>query len=214
MIAIIDYEAGNLNSVYKALELAAKKSGLKTDICITSSVKKIKEADAIVFPGVGAFGEAMKNLKKYKLVQPIRDAVNSKKPFLAVCVGLQLLFDKSYEKGTHKGLGIFKGEVKKFDLPSKYKIPHMGWNSVEVGKKDCALFKNIPKDSFFYFVHSYYVETKDRRINKIYSKYGKKFAAGICKDNVYAVQFHPEKSQTQGLKLLENFCRIVKRGKK
>ncbi|MFH1715424.1 MAG: imidazole glycerol phosphate synthase subunit HisH [Elusimicrobiota bacterium] len=209
MIALIDYGMGNLNSVSKALDLAVSNIGSSQEIKITSANKDILNADAVVLPGVGAFGQAIENLKNLRLINSITEAYNSQKPFLGVCLGLQLLFEKSYEHGMHKGLGLIKGEVRKFELPSKYKIPHMGWNLVSPSTKN-ALFAGIPADSYFYFVHSYYVQTNDKTINKMLTKYGKNFCSGVYNDFLCAVQFHPEKSQSSGIKLLENFCKRIK----
>ena len=209
MIAIIDYGMGNLNSVSKALALAARNTGLSDKIEIIKSAKDIAKANAVVLPGVGAFGQAMKNLKERNLIDAIKAAYVSKKPFLGLCLGLQLLFEKSYEHGECKGLGLLKGEVKKFVLPAKYKIPHMGWNMVNP-KNNTQLFKGIGKDAYFYFVHSYYVQTNDKSINKMVTKYSKDFCSGVYNDSLCAVQFHPEKSQAVGIKLLENFCKGIK----
>jgi imidazole glycerol-phosphate synthase subunit HisH len=208
MITVIDYGLGNLNSVYKALIYANNSSGLKEKIIITRSKEKINKAKAIILPGVGAVDNAIHNLRKFKIENIIKKKIESGTLFLGICLGFQMLFEKSFENGIHDGLGILKGNVKKFDLPKSYKIPHMGWNTVSAPK--CPILKNISDESYFYFVHSYYVEVKDKNIGIMYTNYGKKFASGIFKDNIYGVQFHPEKSQKAGLKLLENFCKTIK----
>ena len=204
MISIIDYGMGNLASVQKALELALSNKKINQKILITSDRQIIEQADAIVLPGVGAFGIAMKHLKELGLVDVIKDvALVQKKPFLGICLGYQLLFDKSYEEGEYDGLGIIHGEVKKFDESMGLKIPHMGWNTVDFGGGTSNLY--------FYFVHSYYADVRETNANQkiFWTEYGIKFAAGIQKDNIFGVQFHPEKSQTNGIKLLENWCREI-----
>jgi imidazole glycerol-phosphate synthase subunit HisH len=208
MITVVDYGLGNLNSVYKALLHANSSSGLNEKIIITRSKEKINKANAIILPGVGAVDNAVHNLRKFKIENIIKNKIKSGTLFLGICLGFQMLFEKSFENGIHNGLGILKGSVKKFNLPKSYKIPHMGWNTVYSSK--CPILKNISNESYFYFVHSYYAEVKDKNIGIMYTNYGKKFASGIFKDNIYGVQFHPEKSQKAGLKLLENFCKIAK----
>ncbi|MDD5423569.1 MAG: imidazole glycerol phosphate synthase subunit HisH [Candidatus Omnitrophica bacterium] len=207
MIAVIDYKMGNLRSVQKALEVV----GAKTKV--TSDPLDLKKSDKIVFPGVGSFGEAMKELKKLKLVEPIKDAIGQGKPFLGLCLGLQLLFEKSEEAPGVKGLGILKGEAKKFKFKTNaMKIPHMGWNNVTIAVKQKAqsakIFKNVPDGSYMYFVHSYYVKPKDKSVILTTTDYGMDFVSGVCKDNVYGFQFHPEKSQQAGLRILKNFVRL------
>jgi len=212
MIAIIDYGMGNLKSVSKAFETIGKK------VEVTNNPKVIKKAEAIILPGVGAFGRGMDNLKKLKLIPLIYEVVKEDKPILGICLGLQLLFTKSYEHGIHKGLDIIKGEVKRF---KGVKIPHMGWNQVKIRKPETSaegrsaygrrnqkpeLFKDIPDNSYFYFVHSYYVVPDDKRIISATTGYGQEFASAIVKDKIFGVQFHPEKSGESGLKFLENFC--------
>jgi len=199
MIAVIDYGMGNLHSVRKALEVVG--AGAK----VSSSAKDILKADKIVFPGVGSFGEAMKELKRRKLVQPIKDAIAEGKPFLGLCLGLQLLFERSEEAPGVKGLGVLKGEVKRFKLKG-FKVPHMGWNSIKNKRSD--IFDKVPDNSYMYFVHSYYVKPKDKKVVLSTTSYGIDFASGVCKDNVYAFQFHPEKSQALGLKILKNFVEL------
>lgn len=198
MIAVIDYNMGNLRSVAKALEL------LDAKVIVTSDIKLIKKADKIVFPGVGAFGDAMIELKKLNLIDTLKEEI-FKKPFLGICLGLELLFEGSEEAKDVKGLSIFKGSVKRFSR--KVKIPHMGWNQIMI-KKGCPIFKNIPDNTFMYFCHSYYVAPSDKNIIATQTKYDLDFVSAVAKDNIFAVQFHPEKSQKIGLKLLENFIKL------
>ena len=199
-IVLIDYGMGNLHSVGKALE----KSGAK--VKISSNPKDILKADKLVLPGVGAFKEAMRELKKRKLIKPIIQHIKKGKVFLGLCLGLQLLFEESEEGGRVKGLNILKGCVKKFS--AKLKIPHMGWNQIKIKKNNCPLFKNIQDKSYLYFVHSYYAAPKDKAIIAAVTNYGINFTSVVWKDNTYAFQGHPEKSQRLGLKILENFVRL------
>jgi len=204
-IAVIDYGLGNLRSVAKALEVSGAK------IVVTNNPAKISKAKAIVFPGVGAFKKGMDNLNELKILPVLLKSIEAGVPFLGLCLGLQLLFSESEEYGTHKGFGIIKGKVKKFD--NRLKVPHMGWNQVgkiENTKQKADLFKGIPDSSFFYFVHSYYVEPEDKNIIVGTTDYGIKFASAINKDNIWGLQFHPEKSSTIGLKVLENFVKYAK----
>ena len=192
---------GNLRSVQKAFEFIGKKA------VVTSDRKKIEKSSLVVLPGVGSFDAAMKNLKKLNLISAIKKAVQvEKKPYLGLCLGLQLLFEKSAE-GNSKGLGILKGEVKKFDLKKGLKIPHMGWNNVKlkVISEKLKFFKNIKDNSYFYFVHSYYVKPKDKKIIATTTNYGIDFSSSILIENIFATQFHPEKSQSNGLRLLKNY---------
>ena len=200
MIAVIDYGMGNLRSVHKALEVVGGNAK------ITSRLKDLKNAAKLVFPGVGAFGEAMKELKCLNLIQPIKDAINEGKYFLGLCLGLQLLFERSDEAPGVKGLSVLKGEVKRFDFTIRsLKVPHMGWNNIAQNSK---ILKDVPDGSYMYFVHSYYVVPKERNIILTTTKYGIEFISGIQKDNIYGLQFHPEKSQDLGLKILRNFVRL------
>ena len=205
MIVVIDYGMGNLHSVRKALEVVGAK------VRVSSRAEEILKADKIVFPGVGSFGEAMKELNRRKLVKPIKDAIAGGKPFLGLCLGLQLLFERSEEAPGVKGLGILKGDVKRFGVKG-LKVPHMGWNNIAFSYQPSAfslrILKSVPKGSYMYFVHSYYVKPKDKRIVLTTTNYGIDFVSGVCKDNVYAFQFHPEKSQALGLKILKNFVRL------
>lgn len=202
MIAIIDYGMGNLRSVEKALQV----SGAKTKV--TSSPKDIERCDKIVFPGVGAFGGAMRELKRRGLDAAIKSSISDGKLFLGLCLGLQLLFERSEEAPGVKGLGVLKGPVRKFSF-KKYalKVPHMGWNSIghRQKTKGRSLMKDIPDGSYMYFVHSYYADPEDREAVLTTTDYGIKFVSGVAKDNVFGLQFHPEKSQDMGLKILSNF---------
>ncbi|OSS41489.1 Imidazole glycerol phosphate synthase amidotransferase subunit [Desulfurella amilsii] len=199
MIAVIDYDAGNVASVTKAIE----KAGYQT--YLTKDPKTIKNSSGVVLPGVGAFGDCIDKLKKYNLIDSILESIESKKPFLGICVGFQLLFEEGYEFGIHKGLGIFKGSCVKFTPNANQKVPHMGWNTVYYTKV-CKLFDGIKNNSYFYFVHSYYTDSDDNCAAK--TDYICTFTSASQKDNVYGVQFHPEKSQILGLKIYENFCRM------
>ncbi|MEI7905095.1 MAG: imidazole glycerol phosphate synthase subunit HisH [Candidatus Firestonebacteria bacterium] len=203
VIAVIDYGMGNLLSVSKALALMHK------DVIVTDNRIKIMDASAIVLPGVGAFNDAMRNLARLKLVKPVQDAVASGKPYLGICLGLQLLFTKSRENGIWEGLNIIKGEVLCFPKKAGLKVPQIGWNSIKKAKK-CALFTGVKDNSFVYFVHSYYGEPEDKSLISAYTVYGKKFASAVNRDNINAVQFHPEKSQKTGLTILGNFVKMIK----
>ncbi len=202
MIAVVDYGMGNLRSVSKALEHVGAK------VKVSDRAQDLKEASGIVLPGVGAFKDAVRNLKGKGLWEAIVKEVERGKPLLGICLGLQLLFEKSYEFGKNEGFGFIKGEVVKFELPKEYKIPHMGWNQV-YRRKESSLLKGIKEGDFFYFVHSYYVKPKERETTLTETDYGIYFTSSVEKENVFGVQFHPEKSQRVGLKLLENFLRIV-----
>ncbi len=197
MIAIIDYGMGNLRSVQKALEHA----GATTSI-VTSS-ESVLAADKLVLPGVGAMAPAMDKLRKLNLIDPIHTFARSGKPFLGICLGYQLFFDSSMEGGTVKGLGILPGTVERF--PSTVKVPQMGWNQLSIVAKDCLMYKGIEDGSAVYFCHSYYVKPMDSAVIATTTDYGLEYASSICADNIWGVQFHPEKSQSIGLKLLENF---------
>jgi imidazole glycerol phosphate synthase glutamine amidotransferase subunit len=196
MIAIIDYGAGNIQSVKNALDY------LKVKNKITDNVEDILKADKVIFPGVGAFGDVMNALDEKGLTKPIRTAIQ-KKPYLGICLGLQVLFEESEESPDIKGLGIFKGKVKKFKSKT-LKIPQIGWNSIKINKKNPILNK-VNDNSYFYFVHSYYVDPKDKDIILTKTDYGEEFVSGIVKDNIIGIQFHPERSGEVGLQLLKNF---------
>ena len=200
MIAIIDYGAGNLQSVKNALDFIRVKSK------ITTKPEDIDKANKIILPGVGSFGDIINYLEKNKLTDVIKKNILNGKPYLGICLGLQILFEKSEENKEVKGLGIFKGNVVKF-RSKNLKIPQIGWNSITINKKD-SLLNNIKNNSYFYFVHSYYVKPKDSSIVLTETGYGIKFTSGVAKDNIYGVQFHPERSGEIGLKILENFLAI------
>ncbi|MFH1995789.1 MAG: imidazole glycerol phosphate synthase subunit HisH [Candidatus Omnitrophota bacterium] len=221
MIVIVDYGMGNLRSIQKAVEAVGGGA------IVSSKPGDIARATKIILPGVGAFGDAMKELKKLRLIKPLKKAVASGAPFLGLCLGLQLLFERSEEAPGVRGLGIIKGSVKKFPFGKKLrrdlKVPHMGWNTVQVAscqlpvaskknkknkKKNSDLLKGVPKNAHMYFVHSYYVTPKDNAIIYLTTEYGFRFVSGIQKDNVYAFQFHPEKSQKNGLRILRNFVAV------
>jgi glutamine amidotransferase len=201
MIAIIDYEMGNLRSVQKGFEKVGHAA------TITSDPAVLADAEKIVLPGVGAFRDAIGALRERKLVEPIRAAVESGKPFLGICLGLQLLFDKSYEDGEYEGLGIVPGEVVRFQVPRELKVPHMGWNQVKFACRR-PVFEGVEDGAYYYFVHSYYVVPQDASVIATETDYGRPFCSSIWRDNLYAVQFHPEKSQAAGLRLLKNFAEL------
>ena len=196
MIAVIDYGMGNLRSVQKGFE----KVGF--DAVVSAEREVIENASHLVLPGVGAFKDCMHNLEERGLVEPVLKGIEKGKPFLGICLGLQLLFEKSEEFGAHKGLGLIKGKVARFPK-SDLKVPHMGWNSIKK-LSDTPLLKQIDDNSFFYFVHSYYVIPEDN-VTATSTEYGLEFTSSIIKDNIFACQFHPEKSQKEGLKILKAF---------
>jgi len=202
MIAIIDYQMGNLRSVQKAFERGGHAAA------ITSDPGVIAQASRIVLPGVGAFADAIAELKRRELVEPILEAIAANKPFLGICLGLQLLFEQGYEDGVHEGLGVIPGEVRKFDIPSEYKVPHMGWNSVYWPRRP-PIFEGLDEGCYFYFVHSYYVAPADLDVVAGTASYPEPFCAAVWRDNLFATQFHPEKSQTAGLQVLKNFAELT-----
>ena len=199
MIAVVDYQMGNLRSVQKGFERVGHEA------VIVSDPSEILRADRIVLPGVGAFGDAMAELRRRDLVEPICESIEAGKPFLGICLGLQLLFDVSYEGGEHSGLGVLPGKVVRFELPDTYKVPHMGWNQARI-VRESKLLEPITNDTHFYFVHSYYVVPQDREVVTIETEYHKPFCAMVARDNLFATQFHPEKSQQNGLALLKSFA--------
>ena len=201
MIAIIDYDAGNIKSVEKALV------SLGQDVVLTRDRETILGADKIILPGVGAFGDAMNHLKEYGLVEVIKEAVEKKIPFLGICLGLQLLFESSEESPGVEGLGILRGKILRIPDKEGLKIPHMGWNSLEL-KNDGRLFKGLEDEPYVYFVHSYYLKAEDESIVKAATSYSTYIHASVEDGNVFACQFHPEKSSTVGLKILENFANL------
>lgn len=199
MIAVIDYGVGNLFSVEKALNAAGGET------VVTNDANIVKSADKLVLPGVGAFGDCMKNLESTGLVDIIKEEISNKKPLLGICVGLQLLFEDSEESPGVRGLGIFKGSIKKID-PKGAKLPHIGWNSLDITgiKGDIDLFKNLSDNSYVYFVHSFHADARENIISAT-TEYGEKITAAVAEENVVATQFHPEKSGDVGLKILRNF---------
>lgn len=201
MIAILDYDAGNLKSVEKALKFLGQES------VVTRDRKEILAADKVILPGVGAFGVAMENLKKYELDKVIKEVVEKKTPFLGICLGLQLLFEGSEESSGVEGLHILDGEIVKIPEAPGLKIPHIGWNSLQL-QNDGRLFQGIPQETFVYFVHSFYLKAREECIVKAVTEYGVRIHASVEKENVFACQFHPEKSSSIGLKMLENFAKI------
>ena len=199
MVAIIDYDAGNIKSVEKAL------LHLGEEVMITRDREKILNSDKVILPGVGAFGDAMEKLRSYGLDKVIYEVVEKKIPFLGICLGLQLLFEKSDETPGVKGLGILPGEVLRIPDKEGLKIPHMGWNSLHL-QNDGRLFRGIPEETYVYFVHSYYLEAADPSIVTATTEYGTLIHASVEKGNIFACQFHPEKSSELGLRILKNFA--------
>ena len=202
MIAIIDYDAGNIKSVEKALHY------LGEETTVTRDPQTLLNADKVILPGVGSFGQAMGNLHTYGLVPVIHEIVEKKTPFLGICLGLQLLFESSEETPGVEGLGILKGKIVKIPPAPGLKIPHMGWNSLHL-QNNGRLFQGIPEDTYVYFVHSYYLEAADPSIVTATTEYGTLIHASVEKGNIFACQFHPEKSSLVGMKILQNFIEIT-----
>lgn len=201
MIAIVDYDMGNLKSVQKAFEAVGHRAA------VTRDPKAIADASHVVLPGVGAFGDCMRNLERYGLVEPVTKAIAAGKPFLGICLGFQLLFTESEEFGRHRGLGVIPGKVVRFTSngsAAPLKVPHMGWNSIVIGNRPPVL-EGVPDGVFMYFVHSYYVVPDDRAVACTMTDYGTPFVSSIARDNIFACQFHPEKSQQEGLRIIRNF---------
>lgn len=201
MIAIIDYDAGNIRSVEKALQF------LGQEVKITRDREEILGVDKVVLPGVGSFGDAMGKLHQYGLVEVIRQVAEKKTPFLGICLGLQLLFERSDESPGVEGLGILKGEILRIPEGEGRKIPHMGWNSLEL-RNQGRLFAGLSGEPYVYFVHSYYLKARDEQIVKATTEYGVTIHASVEQDNIFACQFHPEKSSDTGLKILKNFVEL------
>ncbi len=201
MIAIVDYGMGNLRSVQKGFE----KVGHPAEV--TADPAALAAAGKLVLPGVGAFEDAMAELGRRKLIRPILDAIEAGKPFLGICLGLQLLFDVSYENGRHEGLGVVRGEVRRFDLPREYSVPHMGWNQLDI-RRPAPILAGLSDGVYAYFVHSYYVVPADAAVIAAETDYGGPFCSMIRRDNLFATQFHPEKSQADGLRILRNFAEL------
>lgn len=198
MIAILDYDAGNIRSVEKAL------LSLGQDVTVTRDAETILNADRVVLPGVGVFGDAMGNLEKYGLVPVIKKVIENNTPFLAICVGIQLLFEESEESPGAKGLGIFKGKILRIPPSEDIKVPQIGWNSLHI-EKPSVLLNGINENAYVYFVHSYYVKAEEEDIITSSAEYGVHIHASVERGNVFATQFHPEKSSSVGLKILKNF---------
>ena len=203
MIALLDYGSGNLRSVEKAL----LKVG--ADVLVTTSPKGLKDARAAVLPGVGAFDDCISAMQKQELLESVKHFIASGRPFLGICVGYQALFERSEEfNSCAKGLRLFEGSVVRFPEKPGLKVPQIGWNQLEIAKRECPLYKGVNDGSYVYFVHSFFPRPADESIVATRTTYGETFASSIWKDNIYATQFHPEKSQTVGLKLLENFVNL------
>ena len=206
VIALLDYGSGNLRSVHKAL----LKVG--ADVRIAQRPAEIGDARAMVLPGVGAFDDCINALRKQELLEAAREFIKSGRPFLGICVGYQALFEKSEEfNSCAAGLGIFKGNVVRFPEKNGLKIPQIGWNQLEITKPDCPLFRGVAGGSYVYFVHSFYPQPVDAAIVATRTDYGDTFASSVWRDNVFATQFHPEKSQKVGLQLLKNFAELARR---
>lgn len=204
MVAIVDYGMANLRSVQKAFERCGHTA------TIIRTPEEVRKADRLVVPGVGAFKDASRVLRETGLADAIKEQVKSGRPFLGICLGLQLLADIGHEDGTHKGMGIIPGEVVRFTVdqpPTNLKVPHMGWNSLK-WSRNVPLFRSLPVGAYVYFVHSYYIVPKDKDVIAATADYGGEFTAAIWKDNVYATQFHPEKSQQVGGIILKNFAEL------
>jgi imidazole glycerol-phosphate synthase subunit HisH len=201
MIAIIDYGMGNLRSVQKAIEKVGHQA------VVTSDPAQVAAADKVILPGVGAFEDAAAELRRLDLVKPVLQAIDSGKPFLGICLGLQLLFDISYENGRHEGLGVLRGECVRFDLPKDLAVPHMGWNQLDI-RRPAPVLSGVSEGAYVYFVHSYYVVPKDADVIATETDYGGPFCSMVWRDNIFATQFHPEKSQAEGLKILKNFAEL------
>jgi len=206
LIAVIDYGMGNLHSVHKALERAGGR------VCVTDSARRVREAGAVVLPGVGAFGEAVRRLGARRLLGALDDALSQGKPFLGICLGLQLLFERSEESRGAKGLGFFKGPVVRFASAPRLKVPHIGWNTLSLESvRRVPCLRGIRGSDYFYFVHSYYPVPEDRECRAASTRYGTSFCSAAARGPVFASQFHPEKSGALGLRLLKNFVNEAER---
>ncbi|MHB1307986.1 MAG: imidazole glycerol phosphate synthase subunit HisH [Limisphaerales bacterium] len=204
MIALIDYGAGNLRSVHKAL------LHVGAEVQLVTQADQLKEARAVVLPGVGAFDDCLNALKRQELLQASRDFIGTGRPFLGICVGYQALFEGSDEfNSCAAGLGVFPGRVVRFSGAGGLKVPQIGWNRLELARPDCPLYRDIPDGSYVYFVHSYFPQPRDPSIIATRTDYGERFASSVWHGNVFATQFHPEKSQEIGLRLLRNFVELV-----
>ena len=208
MIAVVDYGVGNLRSAQKGLERAAAEEGLDLEVRVTPEPADIERARGVVLPGVGAFAHCMEELAEAGMTDVVLDAAASGRPFFGICVGMQILFEESEEFGRVRGLGVLPGRVTRFRSRS-VKIPHMGWNALEK-RTPTAMFDGIPDGTYYYFVHSFYAQPTDTAVVAATSTYGdEEFAAAVGRGNVFATQFHPEKSQEAGIRLLRNFVRTV-----
>ena len=206
MIALLDYGSGNLRSVEKAL----RKVG--ADVTVVTGPRELREAHAAVLPGVGAFDDCITAMQKQELLEGVKRFIESGRPFLGICVGYQALFEKSEEfNSCAAGLGIFQGKVVRFPDRPGLKVPQIGWNQIELTRPDCPLFRGIPSGSYVYFVHSFFPEPLDPSIEAAQTDYGGAFASAVWRDNVFATQFHPEKSQKIGLSILQNFVEVAGR---
>lgn len=201
MIAILDYDAGNIKSVEKAMQL------LGQEVTVTRDRREVLNADKVILPGVGAFGDAMGKIRQYGLYEVIHEVAGQGTPFLGICLGLQLLFERSEESPGVEGLGILKGEILRIPETPGLKIPHMGWNSLDF-RNNGRLFENLPEESYVYFVHSYYLRAADEKIVTAVTEYGTQIHASVEQGNVFACQFHPEKSGDAGIQILKNFVAI------
>jgi len=201
MIAIVDYQMGNLRSVQKAFE----RTGHEAEI--TADPLRIAAASKVVLPGVGAFADAIAEMRRRDLIKPVKDSIAAGKPFFGICLGLQMLFETGYEDGEHEGMGILKGEVRRFQLPPEYKVPHMGWNQLQFVRRP-PVFEGVADNAHFYFVHSYYAAPTDSSVVAVQADYHQPFCAAVWQDNLFATQFHPEKSQQDGLRVLKNFAEL------
>lgn len=202
MIALVNYGMGNLRSVQKGLERVGHEA------IITDDPQVVAKSERVILPGVGASADALQAVRMRGLEDPIKEFVSSGRPFLGICLGLQLLFETSYEDGEHLGLGILPGKVVPFDIDPTLKVPHMGWNQVHF-KHKAPIYDGIADQAHFYFVHGYHVETPDESIIATVTDYGGQFCSSVWRDNLFATQFHPEKSQTLGLQILKNFAELV-----
>lgn len=202
MVTIIDYGMGNIHSVQKALEFV----GAKT--LVTNNPKDLAGCTQVVLPGVGAFGDAISELKKQGLIEALITHIKQKKLFLGICLGMHILFETSEESPEFKGLGVIKGRVKKFAIEKEIKVPHIGWNQIKKIKSECPLLKDIPDNSYVYFCHSYYPQSQYKDVVTATCDYGVDFASIVWQENIFGVQFHPEKSQAVGLGILKNFVEL------
>ena len=199
-VVILDYGMGNLRSVQKAFEKVGTAAG------ITSDPERVRRAEKVVLPGVGAFQDAIAKLRESGLADAVTEHIQTGRPFLGICLGMHMLFTRSHEDGDFAGLNLFPGDVVRFTPRPGLKIPHMGWNTLNLRMPECPLFKGLPAESAFYFVHSYFAQPTDAKLTSAEAEYPDAFCAAIWRDNVYATQFHPEKSQAAGQVLLRNFA--------